>query len=208
MSYRCLAVTVRVQELNVIGLHPQDSARGGVCAAERRTAACAVVVSGGYEDNLDRGDEIWYSGQGGHSGTTCPFTSRQDQQVTKANLSADPCSEDKEPCEGHPHAQELHHARDRVHVRRAVPRDRTPCAHVGVSGHWIFHFHLVRDPGQAPYRCPLTATPSFASSSGRAAATSRRLRLRSPSELQTRTWWTSLPRLRRRRGSRGHHEWV
>lgn len=50
-----------------------------------REAADSIVLSGGYEDDEDRGDEVIYTGQGGND----PATGRQvyDQELTRGNLA-------------------------------------------------------------------------------------------------------------------------
>jgi len=69
-------------ELSHAGVHrpPQAEACGtGAHGAE------SIVLSGGYEDDIDSGDIIIYTGQGGND----PFTKTQiaDQELTRGNLA-------------------------------------------------------------------------------------------------------------------------
>lgn len=52
-------------EMFVVGLHRQ--VQGGIAWIEKEgeKVACSVVVSGGYGDDIDQGDTVEYTGQGG-----------------------------------------------------------------------------------------------------------------------------------------------
>lgn len=66
--------------LTITGMHAPPMA--GIWGPES-IGACSIVVSGGYEDDEDYGDEIIYTGQGGQD----PKTKRQvrDQTFTRGN---------------------------------------------------------------------------------------------------------------------------
>lgn len=64
MCIRC------VQEAFITGVHKHTQA-GIVCQSRGKSGesdplAVSIVMSGGYKDNEDHGDEFWYTGQGGN----------------------------------------------------------------------------------------------------------------------------------------------
>jgi putative restriction endonuclease len=70
------------KELRTAGVHGQN--RAGISGTER-DGADAIVISGGYEDDVDDGDTIVYTGQGGRD----PNSGKQieDQTLTRGNLA-------------------------------------------------------------------------------------------------------------------------
>ncbi|MFH8749051.1 YDG/SRA domain-containing protein [Streptomyces rimosus] len=58
--------------------------QAGICGAAEKGAE-SIVVSGGYEDDEDYGDEIIYTGQGGRNETT--KEQEQDQELTLGNAA-------------------------------------------------------------------------------------------------------------------------
>ena len=69
-------------ELREAGVHRPPQA--GICGSEREGAE-SIVLSGGYEDDRDWGDEILYTGQGGRDAATGQQT--HDQQLNRGNLA-------------------------------------------------------------------------------------------------------------------------
>lgn len=68
-------------ELNDAGLHRPS--QGGISSAEKE-GADSIVVSGGYEDDIDLGDEIVYTGQGGRDESGKHV---KDQDLARGNLA-------------------------------------------------------------------------------------------------------------------------
>ena len=69
------------EELNSVSVHRQTQA--GISGSGKE-GADSVVVSGGYEDDRDYGDEIIYTGQGGRNNAGKHVN---DQQLTRGNLA-------------------------------------------------------------------------------------------------------------------------
>lgn len=57
-------------------------------AARESEGAFSIVLSGGYEDDVDNGDEFEYTGSGGRdlSGNKRTAEQSSDQKLTKSNL--------------------------------------------------------------------------------------------------------------------------
>lgn len=68
-------------ELNAAGLHRPS--QGGISSAEN-DGADSIVVSGGYEDDMDFGDEIVYTGQGGRDESGKHV---KNQELVRGNLA-------------------------------------------------------------------------------------------------------------------------
>ncbi|KAL0863846.1 hypothetical protein Bca101_042964 [Brassica carinata] len=138
------------KELCMFGLHRQLQAGIDYITAQRSyfgvPIATSIIVSGGYEDDEDTGDELVYSGQGGRDKSG---QQRQHQKLEGGNLAM---------------VQSMHHG---VHVRviRGFEYDNEVSSKVfvydglyrivkssldrGKSGFDIFKFKLVRIQGQA-----------------------------------------------------------
>ncbi len=70
------------QDLHNAGVHRPLQA--GICGSQTE-GADSVVVSGGYEDDEDRGDTIVYTGHGGNDPTTGEQVT--DQELTRGNMA-------------------------------------------------------------------------------------------------------------------------
>ncbi|CAG2058610.1 unnamed protein product, partial [Timema podura] len=66
------------------GIHRPHVA--GIHGREDR-GAFSIVLSGGYEDDVDNGDEFWYTGSGGRdlSGNKRTAAQSSDQKLTRMN---------------------------------------------------------------------------------------------------------------------------
>lgn len=69
------------KEMNAVQLH--RSTMGGI-SGSGKVGADSIVISGGYEDDLDMGDVIVYTGQGGRDSLGRHV---KDQQLTRGNLA-------------------------------------------------------------------------------------------------------------------------
>lgn len=68
-------------ELNAVGLHRQS--QGGISSSVN-DGSDSIVVSGGYEDDIDFGDEIVYTGQGGRDASGKHV---KNQELVRGNLA-------------------------------------------------------------------------------------------------------------------------
>lgn len=68
-------------EMFVVGLHRMQEAGIACVNLGNETIACSVVFSGGYRDDVDQGDVIYYSGHGGNDG---PRVGKKEDQKLKA----------------------------------------------------------------------------------------------------------------------------
>lgn len=68
-------------EMNAAQVH--RSTMGGI-SGSGKVGADSIVISGGYEDDLDQGDVIVYTGQGGRNESGKHF---KDQELTRGNLA-------------------------------------------------------------------------------------------------------------------------
>jgi len=73
-------------EMYVVGLHRTDQAGIACVNHGGDTVACSVVVSGGYEDDVDRGDIIEYTGHGGNDYKGGKQQTK-DQELKAGNLA-------------------------------------------------------------------------------------------------------------------------
>ena len=108
-------------------------------------AADSIVVSGGYEDDQDLGDEIVYTGQGGRD----PNSGEQveDQQLVRGNMGL---------ALSHTHGMPVRVIRGPTHASPHAPRSGYRYDGLyfvvdhwyeqGISGYGIWRYRLVRDP--------------------------------------------------------------
>ena len=106
-------------------------------------AGASVVLSGGYVDDVDDGDTIIYTGEGGRD----PATGRQiaDQALTRGNLAlARNCREGNpiRVCRGY--NLESAHAPQRGYRYDGLYRIENYWAEVGIDGYRVWRYRLVR----------------------------------------------------------------
>lgn len=163
--------------LSAAGVHRPTVAGISGAAAE---GADSIVLNGGYEDDLDQGEEIIYTGHGGND----PKTGKQtgDQMLMFGNRAlARSCIDGlpvrvirgwKNPSDFSPPAGYRY---DGIYYVKRY------WSETGRSGYKIWRFHLVRDdPTPPPWRGPESRTiaesPStYTSDADRRAATVQRL---------------------------------
>lgn len=78
------AVFADRQELHAAGVH--DNIRGGIHGRPNEQGAESIVLSQGYEDDIDLGYEIFYTGEGGR-GDSKSKNQIKDQKFTGRNLT-------------------------------------------------------------------------------------------------------------------------
>ncbi|EIM82230.1 uncharacterized protein STEHIDRAFT_149411 [Stereum hirsutum FP-91666 SS1] len=156
------------KELAQSGVHRANPA--GIAGSMK--GATSVVLSGKYEDDVDQGDVVWYTGAGG----------RQDDGKKGWNMDG---PQVKDQSFEHPHNLKLritYETGRSIRLVRAINKGyrydgmyRVTEAYLGKgkSGHAICRFKFEREPDQPPLG-PLPATARTTSSS-REAGISRRV---------------------------------
>jgi hypothetical protein len=133
------------------GMHQQ--AMAGIDG--REDCGChSVVMSAGYEDDEDRGEEIIYTGCGGQNATT--KAQEKDQEFKGKNASLVVSSHNKYPVRvirGHtcpsPHAPETGYRYDGLYTVESFWKEK-------LRGFEMCRFRLQRIPGQPPLPTPRT----------------------------------------------------
>ena len=132
------------QEVHVAGIHRPLQA--GISGSQNE-GADSIVLSGGYEDDEDHGDDVVYTGHGGQHPTTKQQVS--DQKLTKGNLALVknmtrglPVRVTRGAKLDSPHAPPIGYRYDGLY--------RVDEYHwkTGKSGHRVIRFRLVRVEGQ------------------------------------------------------------
>eukprot|EP00850_Spirogloea_muscicola_P017441 SM000150S01700 [mRNA] locus=s150:101116:104687:+ [translate_table: standard] len=131
------------QEMMMVGMHRHPQAGvdciGGKRSPWGRHVATCIVLSGGYEDNLDDGEEFWYSVHGKDSGT---HSMRGNAALIGSAALALPVRVVRR-------APELHSYSGSVYTYDGFYRVEEWRATPGASGHDVYRFRLARMPGQA-----------------------------------------------------------
>lgn len=146
-------------EMYVVGLHRMEEA-GIACVNQgNEVVACSVVFSGGYKDNVDHGDVIYYSGHGGNDENR--VGKKEDQKLKAGNMGLLNSLKQKTEIRV---IRGLKHGRS-VQEIEGINGEITPYKKysydglyivtkhefvVGIEGHKIHRFMLVRQPGQPP----------------------------------------------------------
>ena len=141
-------------EMAVCGMHNKWLSGIDYGKLQGQTIAVAVASSGGYEDDEDDGDSLWYTGSGGND----LLSSRRQvagQDLTNGNLGLFNCIESKTPVRMIRFVGEV--ARERAYSGRLFIYDGlyavTEYKHeVGTRQHGVFKFKLERLPDQPPLR--------------------------------------------------------
>jgi putative restriction endonuclease len=136
------------RELAAAGVHRPLQA--GVSGSQR-DGADSLVIAGGYEDDVDHGEEVLFTGAGGHN----PNTGRQvaNQELARWNLALVKNLTDGLPVRvvrgaelGSPYAPAAGYRYDGLYRVERYWRTK------GRAGFWIWRFKLSRDdPSPAPW---------------------------------------------------------
>eukprot|EP00850_Spirogloea_muscicola_P024223 SM000494S17356 [mRNA] locus=s494:3531:7107:- [translate_table: standard] len=131
------------QEMMMVGMHRHPQAGvdciGGKRSPWGRHVATCIVLLGGHEDNLDGGEEFWYSVHGKDSGT---HSMRGNAALIGSAALALPVRVVRR-------APELHSYSGSVYTYDGLYRVEEWRATPGASGHNVYRFRLARMPGQA-----------------------------------------------------------
>mmetsp|Transcript_10759 Transcript_10759/g.14763 ORF Transcript_10759/g.14763 Transcript_10759/m.14763 type:complete len:359 (-) Transcript_10759:3293-4369(-) len=136
------------------GLHPPTMA--GIYGS-RDSGAISIVISGGYEDDVDNGDEILYTGQGGFTTKGIQFS---DQQLERGNAFLATSYEKQNAVQvfrgshlNSKYAPEQGYRFDGFYYVAEYWQERKS------TGFLVWRFRLIRIPGQTPLQCRDDFTP-------------------------------------------------
>jgi len=126
-------------ELAKSGVHPPNQA--GISGSSKE-GADSIVLSGGYEDDRDYGDRIFYTGAGGRD----EKTGRQiaDQQLTRTNLALAKSKLERLPIRvtrSHKHRSEYSPDEGYCYAGLYIIEDYW--CEKGISGYYIWRYALV-----------------------------------------------------------------
>ena len=143
------------RDLATAGVH--DPLQAGISGA--RDGADSIVVSGGYEDDVDYGDEIIYTGQGGNDPNTGKQISDQkwirgNAGLLRSHLEGYPVRVIRGAHRGNPFAPPTGYRYDGIYYVAAYWEDK------GRRGFKVCRFKLIRDdPGPRAWDPKSSATP-------------------------------------------------
>ena len=144
------------QDVYEAGIHRHTQA--GIAGTQ--PAAESIVISGGYADDLDLGDEVWYTGYGGRDANSGRQVSDQDLKswnwaLTRNRDLGIPVRVIRGADPSNPFAPRTGYRYDGLYD----VIDFSPVE--GRDGYRIFHYHLIRRPGQSdPWNPPLESDDS------------------------------------------------
>ncbi|TEB31680.1 hypothetical protein FA13DRAFT_1791440 [Coprinellus micaceus] len=150
------------QDLYIAGVHGKHE--GGIHgrAAE---GAFSVIVAGRYEDDVDYGDIILYTGEGGHSRAS--EMQYQDQDWVRGNLALKHSCATKRPVRViRSHVLRSKYAPASGYRYDGLYRVTNAEQVTGKNGHAVCRFVLERIPGQAPLPGPGWSGAASSSSRG------------------------------------------
>jgi putative restriction endonuclease len=117
--------------------------QAGICGTGE-TGAESIVLSGGYEDDVDEWDRIIYTGQGGND----PDTKSQiaDQELTRGNLAlVTSCLEELPVRVIRGSREPSHHAPDSGYRYDGLYQVVRYWSQVGISGRRVWRYEMIRD---------------------------------------------------------------
>jgi len=146
-------------EMAVCGMHHSWLSGIDYGKVQGETVALALASSGGYEDDEDDGDTLWYTGSGGND----LLSSRRQvagQDLSKGNLGLFNCIESKTPVRMIRFVGEVPRERaytGRLYVYDGLYNVNESKHEVGERGYGVFKFRLERLPDQPPLRSNASA---------------------------------------------------
>lgn len=150
------ATFVSYAAMNAAGIHRQTQA--GISGSGKE-GADSIIVSGGYEDDQDFGDEIIYTGQGGQNTSGLHIA---DQTLTRGNLALAKSQMEGLPVRvirgvhtKNPHAPKTGYRYDGLYRVDSYWHEK------GKSGYLVWRYRLLKiDPAES---LPVTAAPDLRS---------------------------------------------
>eukprot|EP00253_Pinus_taeda_P015100 PITA_15100 len=142
-------------ELCIVGLHRQIQAGIDFLKQGNVTLATSIVASGGYEDDIDGGDVLIYTGHGGNN-YSGDKRQNKHQKLERGNLALKNCIDRKTPVRvirGYKQTNTGIHENKKGTVNVIYTYDglydvQTYWLDKGVSGYSVFKFQLKRQHGQ------------------------------------------------------------
>ncbi|KAK7377979.1 hypothetical protein VNO80_03415 [Phaseolus coccineus] len=137
-------------ELCLVGLHAPSMAGidyiGTKTSQEEEPLAVSIVSSGGYEDDVEDGDVLIYSGQGGVNRDK----GASDQKLERGNLALDNSARRGNEVRVIRGLKDLHHPTGKVYVYDGLYKIQDSWVDKAKSGFNVFKHKLGRLPGQPP----------------------------------------------------------
>ncbi|XP_021901220.1 histone-lysine N-methyltransferase, H3 lysine-9 specific SUVH1-like [Carica papaya] len=137
-------------ELCLVGLHAPSMAGidyiGVKTSQEEEPLAVSIVSSGGYEDNVEDGDVLIYSGQGGNINSRDKEV--MDQKLERGNLALDKSSRRGNEIRVIRGIKDLANPTGKIYVYDGLYKIEESWTEKGKSGCNVFKHKLIRIPGQ------------------------------------------------------------
>ncbi|WVZ05138.1 hypothetical protein V8G54_018484 [Vigna mungo] len=137
-------------ELCLVGLHSPSMAGidyiGTKTSQEEEPLAVSIVSSGGYEDDVEDGDVLIYSGQGGVNRDK----GESDQKLERGNLALDNSARRGNEVRVIRGLKDLYHPTGKVYVYDGLYKIQDSWVDKSKSGFNVFKYKLGRLPGQPP----------------------------------------------------------
>ncbi|XP_052175123.1 histone-lysine N-methyltransferase, H3 lysine-9 specific SUVH1-like [Diospyros lotus] len=139
-------------ELCLVGLHAPSMA--GIdymtlkVSQDDEPVAVSIVSSGGYEDNVEDGDVLIYSGQGGNIYRKDKDVMFRDQKLERGNLALEKSLRRGNEVRVIRGVKDVAHPTGKVYVYDGLYKIQQSWIEKGKSGINIFKYKLVRLPGQ------------------------------------------------------------
>ncbi|KAE9599717.1 hypothetical protein Lal_00046123 [Lupinus albus] len=135
-------------ELCLVGLHAPSMAGidyiGTKTSQEEEPLAVSIVSSGGYEDNVEDGDVLIYTGQGGVS----KEKGASDQKLERGNLALEKSMHRGNDVRVIRGLTDLAHPTGKVYVYDGLYKIQNTWVEKAKNGFNVFKYKLVRCPGQ------------------------------------------------------------
>lgn len=135
-------------ELCLVGLHAPSMAgidyMGTKISQEEEPLAVSIVSSGGYEDNVEDGDVLIYSGQGGASRDK----GASDQKLERGNLALEKSMHRGNDVRVIRGMKDVAHPTGKVYVYDGLYKIQDTWVEKAKSGFNVFKYKLIRLPGQ------------------------------------------------------------
>eukprot|EP00256_Glycine_max_P058843 XP_014627153.1 histone-lysine N-methyltransferase, H3 lysine-9 specific SUVH1 [Glycine max] len=134
-------------ELCLVGLHAPSMAGIdyiGKTSQEEEPLAVSIVSSGGYEDNVEDGDVLIYSGQGGVNRDK----GASDQKLERGNLALEKSAHRGNEVRVIRGLRDPQHPTGKIYVYDGLYKIQNSWVEKAKSGFNVFKYNLVRLPGQ------------------------------------------------------------
>ncbi|XP_043689601.1 histone-lysine N-methyltransferase, H3 lysine-9 specific SUVH1-like isoform X2 [Telopea speciosissima] len=138
-------------EMCLVGLHGQSMAGIDYTSLkfneEEEHVAVSIVSSGGYEGDVDDGDVLIYSGQGGN--TNKKSKEVVDQKLERGNLALEKSLRRGNEVRVIRGMKDVGNSTGKVYIYDGLYKIKESWTEKGKSGGNVFKYKLIREPGQA-----------------------------------------------------------